>query len=160
MSTIERKANLFPQWFLHKKAAMVRERGVNLLDNSVGVFTSQSEYIGVAITDIVKNNLGKEFTISADVTSTIDGSVRFYSLGSYGVGFNKSFSLKAGVKTRISATGVFIVHTPSDNGWCSLSFYGTYGTGNFLKVEKVMIEEGNTPHPWRPSLNDQRNNKQ
>ncbi|WP_106831168.1 interleukin-like EMT inducer domain-containing protein [Parabacteroides pacaensis] len=129
--------------------------GRNYLLDSAKERTSPTEYVSVDITNIVKENLGKTFTISADVKPAISGEISMYHLGNYIVGFRKSFILEANKYTRISATGTFEKTTGSPQGdICNLSFYGTYGTGRILTVKNIKIEEGNKATDWTPAPED------
>lgn len=129
--------------------------GVNLLNDSANERTSSVEYVGVAITDIAKNNLGKMVTISADVKAAVAGPVTIYTLGKYQTGAWNSYTLEANIYTRVYATGVFSYNPTGAGGEvCTLSFYGTYNTGRMLTVKNIKVEEGNKATAWTPSLED------
>ena len=114
--------------------------GRNLMTQSNREWGSSNEYIGVTITDIVKRYVGKIMTISCDIKANKNGTINFYSLGGYGVGFNVQYSVTTDW-TRIKATGVFTYHDP-ENPWCSLSVYGVYGTGLISLIKNIKIEVG------------------
>ena len=181
------RPKLSPQWFLHYEDAMIRERGVNLVDGastgewenihpnpkwegentySIGLRTADNEnYIYSSILPILK--VGVDYVLSFETKRT-RASPR-----------NHVYILSG----RYSVNGAIISKTiPHTAEWVRHEIVWRFGS-NFegvddvrirfdiddngsqtyeqtLFLRNVMLEEGSTPHPWRPSLNDQRNKQQ
>lgn len=129
--------------------------GRNYLVDSAKEFGGNYEYQSITITDFVKNHLGEIFTISAEIKTPVAGTVSMYSLGRYNVGFNVYKTLEANKWTKIQGTGTFSDNGSDPNGnTCSLSWYGTYGTGRNIYVRNVKIEKGTKATDWTPALED------
>lgn len=132
----------------------------NLLDDSEKERTNypnhHGEYLSINITDIIKNNLGKELVLSGEIKSLgKNGNINIYSLGRYT--FNASKTVSCNTKDFIPFE---LIIKPSynptgDNGEvCNWSFYGTYDSGVFPCVRKLKVSLGNKTTPWCPSIND------
>lgn len=116
----------------------------NLMQDSGATYVGANEYVGVNITPIIQAHLGESITISADVSSSIAGSIGMYGLGGYRLGFNQSYSTTTSFK-RISATGIpsFSAGDPNGNV-ATLSFYGVYGTGVKPTVKNIKVTVGSS----------------
>jgi hypothetical protein len=129
----------------------------NLLKNSSVEVTSSNEYTSVNITSVAQQYLGKTITISVDIKANKAGTISFYALGGYKVGFSVSKPIGTGY-TRISATGTFSYVANDPNGdVCALSFYGTYGSGLITTVKNVKIELGSMATNWCPHITETNN---
>ena len=126
--------------------------GRNLFLKSKGPFKSSNEYVGISITSVVEKYLNKKITISADVKANKSGTISFYSLGGYSVGFCVDREVTT-EWTRIKATGKFTLNDEKQK-WCNLSFYGNYGSGLFTEVRNVKIELGELASDWSPAPED------
>lgn len=107
-------------------------------------YASTAEYIGIDISDIwdIANALGQEITITFDIKVEKEGDIQIYSLGQKRItgtniraypGYWGSFQYTA---------KPHIVDTDTNGNVCTLSFYGTYGTGVIPEVRNIQIELG------------------
>lgn len=134
--------------------------GRNLLSNSAEERTSTREYVGVDLTEIAKKyaDTGQKLSISADVTATMDGVMKMYSLGKY-MFYDPSqivANVVAGEFTRMKMEGVKIQYLPEgQNGEvCTLSFYSDYDTGVIPIVKNIKVEVGNRATDWTAAPED------
>uniref|UniRef100_UPI0028A96DA6 GA-like domain-containing protein n=1 Tax=Empedobacter sp. TaxID=1927715 RepID=UPI0028A96DA6 len=127
--------------------------GRNLLRNSFDGF-NVSEYIGVDVIQIFKDNHGETLTISFDLKTTLGGDVSVYCLGRYS--FENWGIIIDPTTTEFKRYTLYlkIVDNDVNVDWTQLSFYSGYGSGNLITVERIKIEKGNKATDWTPAPED------
>ena len=134
--------------------------GTNLLDDSEKERTNhpndRGEYLCVDITNIIKENLGKEITLSGEIKAKEkSGYITIYSLGKYQFNASTGLACTTDKYTPFSLTIKPSYNPKGDNGECSnWSFYGQYGSKVFPCVRRLKVELGNKATDWSPSTND------
>ena len=146
--------------FTKESISNIEVGGTNLLDDSERERTNhpsdRGEYLCVDITSIIKENLGKEITLSGEIKAKEKaGYISIYSLGKYQFNASTGLACVTDKYTPFSLTIKPTYNPKGDNGECSnWSFYGQYGSKVFPCVRKLKVELGNKATSWSPSRND------
>lgn len=127
---------------------------VNLFEGEEKEYSSSNEYVGIDITNIAKEYLGKDLTISFDLKCTKDATIQAYSLGKYVLYTGSYCTCKATTQYQRFSFRCKPSLNPQGAGEnvCTLSFYGTYKTGNMPTVRNIKIEEGTIESSYNPPL--------
>ena len=146
--------------FTKESISNIEVGGTNLLDDSERERTNhpndRGEYLCVDITSIIKENLGKEITLSGEIKAKEKaGYISIYSLGKYQFNASTGLACVTDKYTPFSLTIKPTYNPKGDNGECSnWSFYGQYDSKVFPCVRKLKVELGNKATSWTPSRND------